>query len=148
LVTKLHEHQLKLVTAESCTAGLLSTYIADLKGSSTVYEGGFITYTNAAKTKMLGIDGALLYKYGAVSGQVAKAMSYGAILNSTGNISIAITGVAGPESIENKPVGLIYLALCYKNEFTLVKNQLHGDPATIKSEAVTRAVELVTNSIS
>ena len=101
----------RIATAESCTGGLVSALPTELAGSSDVFERGFVTYSNQAKEEMLGVPAALLRQHGAVSEQVARAMAEGAIRNSTAQLAIAVTGIAGPGGgSEEKPVGLVHIA--------------------------------------
>ena len=109
LLTLLRAKGLKVATAESCTGGLIAGLLTEIPGSSDVVDRGFVTYSNEAKAQMLGIDPELIVKHGAVSEQVARAMATGAVSNSHADISVAVTGVAGPGggSVE-KPVGLVH----------------------------------------
>jgi PncC family amidohydrolase len=102
---------LTLVTAESCTAGRLATALSDAPGASAHFHGGFVTYTKEAKTKLLGVDESLLRDKTAVCAEVAEAMAQGALLRSSADVAVSVTGVAGPEPDEDgNPVGLIYCA--------------------------------------
>ncbi len=112
LVTLLKERGLKLVTAESCTGGMLGGMITDVPGSSAVYEGGWVTYSNAMKTAELGVSEDLLTQHGAVSKPVACAMAQGALARSSADVALAITGIAGPGGgTPEKPTGTVYIAL-------------------------------------
>jgi nicotinamide-nucleotide amidase len=100
-----------VATAESCTAGLLAATLTAVPGCSDVFERGFVTYSNAAKSEMLGVPFWLIEKHGAVSEDVARAMAGGALTNSNASIAIAITGIAGPDGgTPDKPVGLVHFA--------------------------------------
>lgn len=102
----------RLVTAESCTGGLLCGVLTEIAGASDVLERGFITYSNAAKQQDLGVAGALLAQYGAVSAEVARAMAAGALARAAANLAISVTGIAGPGGgSAAKPIGLVYLGL-------------------------------------
>jgi nicotinamide-nucleotide amidase len=96
-----------LVTAESCTGGMLSAAITDVAGSSAIFDRGFVTYSNAAKMAMLGVRSATLETYGAVSEQVAAEMAQGALANARADIAVSITGIAGPGGSEHKPEGRV-----------------------------------------
>lgn len=112
LSQELLERDMMLATAESCTGGLIAKLMTDIAGSSAVFERAFVTYSNEAKTEMIGVDAGLLAEYGAVSEPVAKAMADGALKNSNAQIAIACTGIAGPSGgTEEKPVGLVYIAV-------------------------------------
>jgi len=102
---------LTIATAESCTGGLVAGALTSIAGSSDVFERGFVTYSNEAKTEMLGIDPALIQTYGAVSKDVALAMAAGALGHSKALLTVAITGIAGPGGgSAEKPVGLVHFA--------------------------------------
>jgi nicotinamide-nucleotide amidase len=103
--------RLRLVTAESCTGGLIAALLTEVAGSSDVVERGYVTYSNAAKAECLGVPASMIAAYGAVSQEVARAMAAGAIAHSDADVAVAVTGVAGPGggSVE-KPVGLVHLA--------------------------------------
>lgn len=110
LIEKLKYKQWKLVTAESCTGGMIATALTDKPGSSKVFERGFVTYSNQSKIDCLGVSPDTLHKYGAVSSQTVEEMAKGALDNSEAKISIAITGIAGPDGgTPQKPVGLVYI---------------------------------------
>jgi nicotinamide-nucleotide amidase len=101
----------QLVTAESCTGGLISSFLTEVPGSSQWFERGFVTYSNLAKQEMLGVSKDLIEKHGAVSLEVAEAMAIGALKHSVGHLALSVTGIAGPEGgSEEKPVGTVYFA--------------------------------------
>ena len=111
VIRSLGERHLKLATAESCTGGLLAGLLTEVPGSSAVLERGFVSYSNVSKTELLGVDGVLIMAHGAVSRQVAIAMAEGAIARSEADLSVSITGVAGPDGgTASKPVGLVHFA--------------------------------------
>jgi nicotinamide-nucleotide amidase len=113
---KLSSQGLKLATAESCTGGMVAAAITDIAGSSTIFDRGFVTYSNAAKIELLNVPLELIEQYGAVSEQVASAMAQGAFKNSNADITIAITGIAGPTGgSTEKPVGLVWFAVATRN---------------------------------
>jgi nicotinamide-nucleotide amidase len=106
---------LKLVTAESCTGGWLSTVLTSIPGSSVWFDRGFVTYSNEAKEEVLGVGGALIEQFGAVSRETAEAMALGALLHSHSDISIAVTGVAGPGGgTLEKPVGTVWFGCAFR----------------------------------
>ncbi|NPD19161.1 CinA family protein [Alterinioella nitratireducens] len=102
---------LMLATAESCTGGMISAAITDVAGSSAAFDRGYVTYTNAAKTQMLGVAQATLAAHGAVSEEVAREMAAGALERSGAGIAIAVTGIAGPGGSEHKPEGRVCFGL-------------------------------------
>lgn len=111
LLDDLRSQGLMLSAAESCTGGLISACLTDIPGSSDVLERGFVTYSNAAKTEMLGVPPDIIETYGAVSEEVAIAMASGALAHSKAGISVAVTGIAGPGGgSDDKPVGLVHIA--------------------------------------
>ncbi|MEN9712089.1 MAG: hypothetical protein RLY90_350 [Pseudomonadota bacterium] len=111
LASALLHHGWMLATAESCTGGMIAARCTDLAGSSQWFERGFITYANEAKHELLGVDNALLAEHGAVSEAVAQAMTLGALRHSQAQVSLAVTGVAGPTGgSPDKPVGTVWFA--------------------------------------
>ena len=111
LAAKLLSRGWMLATAESCTGGLIAAACTDLAGSSSWFERGFVTYSNAAKAQMLGVDAALIAQHGAVSEPVARAMAQGALQNAHAQVALAVTGVAGPGGgSADKPVGTVWFA--------------------------------------
>jgi nicotinamide-nucleotide amidase len=108
--------QLSLCTAESCTGGLIAASCTQLSGSSAWFERGFVTYSNASKHQILGVPMALIETHGAVSEEVARAMALGALAHSSAQLSVAVTGVAGPTGgSESKPVGTVWLAWAWRD---------------------------------
>ena len=111
LVNSLRSRGWMLASAESCTGGMIAAAVTDVPGSSDVFDRGFVTYSNAAKTDLLGVDADLIASQGAVSRDVAIAMAEGALRHSKANVSIAVTGIAGPGGGSvGKPVGLVHFA--------------------------------------
>lgn len=102
-----------IATAESCTAGLISGAITEVAGSSDIFDRGFVTYTNAAKTQMLGVTPATLEAHGAVSEEVARDMAEGALARSNATLAVAVTGIAGPGGSEFKPEGRVCFGLAH-----------------------------------
>lgn len=101
----------RLATAESCTGGLIAAHCTELAGSSAWFERGFVTYSNEAKTELLGVPAALIAEHGAVSEAVARAMAEGALRHSHADVAVAVTGIAGPTGgSDDKPVGTVWLA--------------------------------------
>jgi len=119
---------LKIATAESCTGGLIASLLTEIAGSSDVFERGFVTYSNQAKEEMLGVPAALLRQHGAVSEAVARMMAEGAIRNSTAQLSVAVTGIAGPGGgSDDKPVGLVHIAAARAGKATQHRECRFGD---------------------
>ena len=111
LLNELRAQGMTLGTAESCTGGLISACLTEVPGSSDVFERGFVTYSNAAKAEMLGVPEELIEAHGAVSQEVAVAMTEGALAHSPADLAVAVTGIAGPDGgSEDKPVGLVFIA--------------------------------------
>lgn len=110
---------LRIVTAESCTGGLITALLTEIAGSSDVVERGYVTYSNEAKAECLGVPITLIEKHGAVSREVAEAMAEGAVKHAHADIAIAVTGIAGPGGgTAQKPVGLVHLAVHRKGHVT------------------------------
>jgi len=141
---------LKIATAESCTGGLIAGLLTEIPGSSDVLDRGFVTYSNDAKEAMLGIPPALLRQHGAVSEAVARAMAEGAIRNSAAQVSVAVTGIAGPGGgTEDKPVGLVHIAAARAGEATLHRECRFGDigRGAIRLASVAAALELLSQLV-
>ena len=131
-----------LATAESCTGGMISAACTDLAGSSAWFERGFVTYSNAAKTELLGVDAALIAAHGAVSEEVARAMAAGAIARSQAQVSVAVTGVAGPTGGSRaKPVGTVCFAWSVGGVVTSEVQHFPGDRAAVRAATVAHALE-------
>ncbi len=132
----------QLVTAESCTGGLIAANLTAVAGSSAWFERGFITYSNRAKQEMLAVPEQLLLTFGAVSEEVASAMAEGALQHSAGQIALAVTGIAGPDggSVE-KPVGTVCFAWASKGVLThSLKKQFNGSREDIRQAACEQAL--------
>ena len=140
----------KIVSAESCTAGLLAASLTEIPGSSAFFEQGYITYSNRAKISVLGVESKTLTKYGAVSEEVAKQMAEGALNRSSGTIAVSITGIAGPGGSDYKPEGLVCFAIAQKNSEIRVETIEYGPlgRSNIRSSAVKKAIELLNEELS
>ena len=140
----------KLATAESCTGGMVAVAITDIAGSSDVFDRGFVSYSNLSKAEMLGVVPALIATHGAVSAQVARAMAEGALLYSKAQISVAITGVAGPGggSLE-KPVGLVHFAVAAHESATMHREMNFGklDRNEIREQARDFALQMLSDQL-
>ncbi|BDB25440.1 competence damage-inducible protein A [Cupriavidus sp. TA19] len=146
----LAEKSLMLATAESCTGGLVAAAITDVSGSSGWFERGFVTYSNEAKSTMLGVPVKLIRDHGAVSEEVARAMAEGALLNSRAQVSLAITGVAGPNGgTPEKPVGMVCFGWSNRITTHTETQRFRGDRGQIRRQAAEHAmrglVELLRN---
>ena len=133
----------RLATAESCTGGLIAAACTDLAGSSDWFERGLVSYSNEAKTELLGVDAALIGAHGAVSEPVARAMAAGALAHSRADWAVAVTDIADPGggSVE-KPVGLVWLAWCRRGgEPQAERHVFPGDRAAVRGATVVRALE-------
>lgn len=135
----------KTATAESCTGGLIAGLLTEIAGSSDVVDRGFVTYSNEAKTEMLGVPAPLIESVGAVSEEVARAMAEGALKHSRANLSVAVTGVAGPGggSVE-KPVGLVHLACAIDGGAVEHRKMSYaGDRAAVRLATVETAISML-----
>ena len=131
-----------LATAESCTGGMIAARCTDLAGSSTWFERGFVTYSNEAKTELLGVDPELIARHGAVSEAVARAMAQGAVAHAKAQVAVAVTGVAGPGggSID-KPVGTVWLAWCINGVVDAEQMRFCGDRAAVREATTQHALQ-------
>lgn len=120
------EKKIRVVTAESCTGGLVGGLLTELAGSSNFFERGFVTYSNHAKLEILGVSGAVIRTFGAVSPECAHAMAQGALKNSHAQLAVAITGVAGPGAHGPKPEGYVCFATAMKDAETLTREEHFG----------------------
>jgi nicotinamide-nucleotide amidase len=142
LVALLLEKELKIATAESCTGGLISKSLTDIAGSSDWFECGFVTYSNAAKTNMIGVPESVISEYGAVSEAVANAMANGALRYSVADCSIAVTGIAGPTgSSPGKPVGTVWIAVAIESQIFTQKYLFTGDRDAIRQATMCQAMQ-------
>ena len=147
---KLHQKKLLLVSAESCTGGLLAKQITDLSGSSAIFDRGFITYSNNSKQEMLGVQKNTIDGHGAVSENVVEEMAKGALQNSNGDISVAISGVAGPDGgTKEKPVGMVCFGFMERNKspFSVTKI-FKGDREQVRLSAVNFALDEIDKMLS
>ena len=139
-------HGLKVATAESCTGGLVTGALTEIPGSSDVLDRGFVTYSNAAKQAMLGVPASILERHGAVSRETADAMAAGALAMSNADLSVAITGIAGPGGgSAEKPVGLVHFAAAARDGRRVHREKRYGDVgrSAVRREAVAEALALL-----
>jgi nicotinamide-nucleotide amidase len=142
---------LKIATAESCTGGLVAALLTEIAGSSAVVERGFVTYSNEAKTELIGVSASLIAAHGAVSEPVARAMAEGALAHSRADVTVAITGIAGPGgATDTKPVGLVHFGLARRGAAVLHLERRYGDLGreTVRRRAVEDALGLLEQAIS
>ena len=140
----------KIATAESCTGGLVAALLTEISGSSAVVERGFVTYSNEAKTELIGVSADLIAAHGAVSEPVARAMAEGALAHSRADVAVAITGVAGPTGgTATKPVGLVHFGLAQKGSPTIHLERRYGDLGreNVRRRAVEDALSLLEQAI-
>jgi nicotinamide-nucleotide amidase len=146
LLEQCRSQGIKVATAESCTGGMLAALLTSVPGSSDVFDCSFVTYSNEAKKRMLGISHELIAEHGAVSRECALAMAHGAILESAATLAVSITGVAGPGGgTTAKPVGLVHFACARRNGATLHREERFGDigRAGVRTASVEVALELL-----
>jgi len=133
-----------VVTAESCTGGLIAGALTSVPGSSDVVYGGYIAYANEAKIDMLGVPYALLHEFGAVSAEVAGAMAEGALATSGTHVAVAVTGIAGPSGgSADKPVGLVHFGLADREATRLERRVFPGDRDAVRHATVKHALEML-----
>lgn len=150
LIRRCTEAGLTVATAESCTGGLIAGTLTEISGSSAVVDRGFVTYSNAAKTAMLGVPKALIERVGAVSQEVALAMAVGALAQSTADIAVAVTGIAGPNGgTADKPVGLVHFGVMRRGRAARHEAHIFAglDRAGVRLVTVVRAIELLGDEI-
>lgn len=137
----------RMTTAESCTGGLIAAACTELSGSSNWFDRGVVTYSNEAKTDLLGVPAALIAEHGAVSEEVARAMASGALSRSQAHIAVAVTGVAGPTGgSPDKPVGTVWLAwVAQDGRIQAQRHQFAGDRAAVRAATVQCALQGVLN---
>ena len=130
-----------LATAESCTGGMVAAACTDRAGSSQWFERGFVSYSNASKTELLGVSAELIATHGAVSEPVARAMAEGALAHAHAQVSVAVTGVAGPSGgSDHKPVGTVWFAWCVAGQTHSEVMHFDGDRATVRQATLRHAL--------
>lgn len=143
VVDILMDKALTITCAESCTGGMLSARLINVPGVSDCYKAGFVTYSNQAKSELLGVRKSTLDKYGAVSTETAREMAEGAALGAKSEVAVAVTGIAGPDGgSQEKPVGLVYIACTVKGETTVEEYRFRGNRDKIRQSAVSSALIL------
>jgi nicotinamide-nucleotide amidase len=150
LLEAYRQEGLKIATAESCTGGLVAALLTEISGSSAVVERGFVTYSNEAKTELIGVPADLIAAHGAVSEPVARAMAEGALAHSRADVTVGITGVAGPTGgTATKPVGLVHFGLARKGAATVHLERRYGDLGreNVRRRAVEDALSLLEQAV-
>lgn len=148
LVELLTKKKLIISTAESCTGGMVASEIINVAGASEVYSEGFITYSNKAKMKYLGVKKDTLDKYGAVSSQTVYEMAEGCAVNTGADITVVTSGFAGPAGgTEKMPVGLVYFACFYQGKVTVEKQIFSGDRMEVRRAASEYAIKFALDII-
>lgn len=149
LLVRLKERELTLATAESCTGGLIAAALTAIPGYSTIMLAGYVTYSNEAKTRMLGVPAPLIEAVGAVSEPVARQMAEGAARDSGAAVAVSCTGIAGPSGgSPEKPVGLVHLACVLRGQPTLAEHHIFpGDRTAIRAATVAAAFALIRRAL-
>ena len=145
LAAALKQRGWTMCTAESCSGGLVAAACTSLAGSSDWFERGVVTYSNAAKTELLGVPAALIERHGAVSGEVAAAMAAGALARTPAHAAVAVTGIAGPGgATPGKPVGTVWIAVASRaRAAAATRLQLDGNRAEVRRDTVLHALRLL-----
>ncbi len=150
IIDKAGAEGVMVASAESCTGGMIAAALTDVPGASAIFERGFVTYTNEAKTEMLGVPADVIAKRGAVSGAVARAMAKGALLNSRADVAVSVTGIAGPSGgTVRKPVGLVWFGLADSNGLTRVERRVFADGSRdfVRTKATETALHLMLTAL-
>lgn len=151
IIDKAGANGVMIVTAESCTGGMIASALTDVPGSSAVVDRAFVTYSNEAKHEMLGVPNALIARHGAVSAQVARAMAAGALKRSRADISVAVTGVAGPGGGNlEKPVGLVWFGVKTPDKPTRIERRVfaQGSRDFVRSKATETAMRFLLGQLT
>jgi nicotinamide-nucleotide amidase len=144
IIEKLIEKKITVATAESCTGGKIAATITDVPGSSAIFGYGMVTYSNEAKTKVLGVKEETLSAHGAVSEETAFEMAKGLQKLSGADCAVSVTGIAGPGGgSAEKPVGLVYMGLAVNGQIYVKKNLFHGSRDEIRTATVATALDLI-----
>ena len=144
----LKKENFKISTAESCTGGMIGATLTSIPGISSYYEYGFVTYSNEAKQKLLGVKEETLNKFGAVSAQTVLEMAEGALKVSGSDIAVSVSGIAGPGgATPEKPVGLVYIGLATKNKQLFSRFVFKGNREEVRQQTVNSVLEMIINQI-
>ena len=143
LLDRCRQHGLQVVTAESCTGGLIAACLTDVPGASDVVDRAYVTYSNAAKSELLDVPASVIAEHGSVSAAVAEAMATGALRRAGADLAVAVTGIAGPGGgTAAKPVGLVFIACASGGQTRVLRRVFPGDRAAIRGAAVIDALRL------
>ncbi len=149
IVSLLQEKGWKIASAESCSGGMIASRLVNVSGVSDVFEEGYITYSNAAKHKLLGVSKQSLGQYGAVSSQVAGEMALGAARQARARVAIAVTGIAGPGGgTPQKPVGLVYIGCYVDGKVFVTENYFQGSRQEIRTATTQAALSLLLEKLT
>lgn len=149
VVVLLLENSYTITTVESCTAGLLSSTIVNVSGSSRCFNESYVTYSNEAKERLAGVSHATLEQYGAVSEETAREMAQGGASMANANVALSVTGIAGPTGgTKDKPVGLVYIGCCVNEIVEVIECQFHGTREENRKSSVEAALKLAINVIN
>ena len=149
VISLLIEKGLTIATAESCTGGAVASTLINVPGASGVFNEGFITYSNEAKQKRLGVRIRTLKEYGAVSNATAFEMAKGVCQVTGADVGISVTGIAGPDGgTEEKPVGLVYVGCCVNRRSKVVENHFSGSRSEVREQSVEAALKLLIEAIA
>ena len=149
IVRFLNEHNMMITTVESCTGGLIAARLVNVSGASNVFSEGYVTYSEDAKTKMVGVNPETIKKYNVVSEEVAYEMASGGAKTANADVAVSVTGVAGPlGGTKEIPVGTVCIGVYYKNKVITEKFLLNGDRLQVRNQAVDNALEMVWNEFN
>lgn len=149
LLDRCRQKSIRIATAESCTGGMIAAALTDIAGSSDVFDRGFVTYSNEAKTDMLGVPAELIAAHGAVSEPVANAMAMGALKHSHAQMAVAVTGIAGPGGgSDEKPVGTVLIAVAMGDAAQVERCRFSGGRAEVREAAMNQALTMMLRAAS
>ena len=148
MVKLLKKYELTVTTAESCTGGMIASAIVSVAGASACFKEGYITYSNEAKKKLLGVREDTLKQYTVVSAQVAQEMAAGAAAAAQSSLAVSVTGVAGPDPDEGNPVGLVYIGIAFEGSVYAARFQFTGSREEIRRQAACEALALALGVVS
>lgn len=148
LVGTMSERGMTLGFAESCTGGLISKSVTDIPGASSVFLGGVVSYANSVKSGVLGVDKKTLDTVGAVSADTAMQMALGCAEALGADIAVSVTGIAGPDGgTDEKPVGLVYIAVCQNEKIVCERNIFSGDRESVRMQSAYRALSMALDAV-